>query len=82
MSEESSAVPTPGREAAPEAPSEPADDVVIDEDHDTITRNEESGVGPGAGESPIVRVTTPVQHEKEDDTTRHPSLRDDEDAAE
>jgi hypothetical protein len=72
-------VPIPGREGAPDAPSEPDDEVLVDEEHDTITRNEESGVGPGAGESPIVRVTTPVQHEKADETTQHPTLRDDED---
>ena len=76
MGDESNAVPTPGREAAPESPSEPEDDVSVDEGSDTVTRNEESGVGPGAGSSPIVRVTAPVQR-AEGDVTRHPTMRDD-----
>jgi hypothetical protein len=61
-------VPTPGREAAPESPSDPEDGIQIDEDHGTITRREESGVGPGAGESAIVRVTTPVDRTAEAET--------------
>jgi hypothetical protein len=76
MSDEEGAVPTPGRDAAPDEPSDPQANVTVDEESGTVTRAEESGVGPGAGASPIVRVTTPAQHQKED-ATRHPTLRDD-----
>lgn len=68
-------VPVPGTEAAPDAPSEQEDDVDLDDEHGVVTRREESGVGPGAGESAIVRVTTPVERE-DDPATKHPSLRD------
>ena len=68
-------VPEPGRDAAPESPSEPADDVQVDEEEGTVTRREESGVGPGAGESAVVRVTTPVQRQK-GRTARHSTLRE------
>ena len=68
-------VPEPGTQAAPDSPSEPQDDVELDDETDSVTRSEESGVGPGAGESAIVRVTTPVEHEG-DPATKHPSLRD------
>lgn len=71
------AVPTSGREAAPDAPSEPEDEVNVDEESGTVTRLEESGVGPGAGESSVVRVTAPVERQ-DDDPTHHPTLRDDE----
>ena len=70
-------VPDPGTEAAPDSPSEPRDGVEVDEDQGVVTRLEESSVGPGAGESAIVRVTTPVQREDDEATrTRHPTLRD------
>ena len=70
-------VPHSGTEAAPDSPSEPRDDVEVDEDHGVVTRREESSVGPGAGESAIVRVTTPLQREDDEATrTRHPTLRE------
>lgn len=70
-------VPDPGAEAAPDSPSEPQDDVEVDEDQGVVTRREESSVGPGAGESAVVRVTTPIQREDDEPTrTRHPTLRD------
>jgi hypothetical protein len=72
MSDDATKTPTPGTEAAPDDASEPADGVTVNEDG-TITKREESGVGPGAGESPVVRVTVPVQHE-EDEVTQHPTL--------
>ncbi|MBV8526977.1 MAG: hypothetical protein JOZ75_01540 [Candidatus Dormibacteraeota bacterium] len=67
-------VPEPGQ-AAPDSPSEPQDDVELDDERGTVTRREESGVGPGAGESAVVRVTTPVEREG-DTPTKHPSLRE------
>ena len=76
MSDHEDAVPTPGRDAAPDAPSDPESGVTVDEESGTVTRLEESGVGPGAGESAVVRVTAPVQREQ-DEATRHPTLRDD-----
>lgn len=81
MSDETGAVPTPGRDAAPDTPSDPESDVTVDEESGTVTRAEESGVGPGAGESPVVRVTAPVQR-AEGDVTRHPTLRQDDVAGE
>lgn len=80
VKDETGGVPIPGREAAPDSPSDPpaegADGVTVDEQDGTVSRREESGVGPGAGESPIVRVTAPVQRAK-GDVTRHPRLRED-----
>ena len=70
--------PEPGRDAAPDSPSDPDSGARVNDDG-TITRVEESGVGPGAGESPMVRVTAPVQKERED-ATEHPTLRDDDQA--
>ena len=70
-------VPDPGAEAAPDSPSEPRDGVEVDEDQGVVTRREESSVGPGAGESAVVRVTMPIQREDDKATrTRHPTLRD------
>ena len=68
-------VPVPGRRGAPETTSDPDADVDLNEQDDTVTRDEESGVGPGAGAAPIVCVTAPVQHE-DDERTAHPTLRD------
>lgn len=81
MHDKKDAVPTPGHDAAPDAPSDPESDVTVDGDSGTLTRSEESGVGPGAGESPVVRVSVPLQREK-GETTRHPTLRDDDVAGE
>lgn len=69
-------VPEPGTAAAPDSPSEPRDDVEVDEERDAVTRHEESSVGPGAGESAVVRVTAPVEHAEDEAKTRHPTLRD------
>lgn len=69
-------IPEPGSAAAPDSPSDPQDDVKVDEERDVVTRHEESSVGPGAGESAVVRVTAPVEHEGEDEATRHPTLRE------
>jgi len=68
-------VPEPGKQAAPDSTSEPQDDVELDSEHGAVTRRQESSVGPGAGESAVVRVTTPVEREG-DTPTKHPSLRD------
>ena len=68
-------VPRPGTEAAPESPSEPQDDVQVDEDRGVVTRREESSIGPGAGESAVVEVTTPLEQAGEE-PARHPTLRD------
>ncbi|MBV9101223.1 MAG: hypothetical protein JOZ46_03805 [Candidatus Dormibacteraeota bacterium] len=65
------------RDAAPDSTREGIDEQVqADEAGDTVTRREESGVGPGAGNAPVVKVTAPVQRE-DDDVTKHPTLRDD-----
>lgn len=72
----SAPVPVPGTEAAPDAPSDPRDAVELDEEQGVVTRREESGVGPGAGESAVVRVTAPVQRKGDGARTQHPSLRD------
>lgn len=68
-------VPEAGRQAAPDSTSEPQDDAELDIEHGAVTRRQESSVGPGAGESAVVRVTTPVEREG-DTPTKHPSLRD------
>ena len=76
MSEPSSGVPTPGREGAPDSTSDPdGGDVSVDRAKGKVTRKEESGVGPGAGEGPIVKVTAPIERE-DDDPTQHPTLRE------
>lgn len=65
-------------DAAPDSTGEAIDEHVhTDEESGTVTRREESGVGPGAGNAPVVRVTAPVQREG-DEVTKHPSLRKDE----
>lgn len=50
-------------------------DVQRDPGSDTVTTTQESPLGPGAGESPLVKVTAPVQREG-DEVTTHPTLRD------
>lgn len=64
-------------DADPDSSSEGIDPAVApDEDTDTVTTREESRVGPGAGDNPVVKVTAPVQHE-DDAVTKHPTLRQD-----
>ena len=68
------------RQAAPDSSSQGVDaDVEVDEEAGTVTRLEESGVSPGAGEAEVVKVTAPVQREG-DQVTAHPTLRDGEKA--
>ena len=76
MSDEANRTPIPGADGAPDSTSDPnGGEVEVDEHAHTVTRKEESGVGPGAGAGPIVKVTAPVQ--REDETpTKHPTLRD------
>lgn len=75
MSDETRGVPTPGRDAAPDVPSDPESEVTVDEETDTVTRAAESSVGTGAGHNPVVRVTAPVERQH-DEPTRHPTLRE------
>jgi hypothetical protein len=64
------------RQAAPDASSQGVDEQVQpDETDDTVTLRQESSVGPGAGNAPVVKVTAPVQHEEGNDVTKHPTLR-------
>jgi hypothetical protein len=64
--------PDPGQEAAPDATSEGVDPRVVPEG-DEIERVAESASGPGAGESELVKVTTPRDVDDED-IPRHPTL--------
>jgi hypothetical protein len=64
--------PDPGQEAAPDASSEGVDARVAPEG-DEIERVAESSTGPGAGESELVKVTTPRAVDDED-IPRHPTL--------
>ncbi|MFN2582988.1 MAG: hypothetical protein ABR498_09645, partial [Candidatus Dormibacteria bacterium] len=72
MADDDRNVPLPGRDPAPDDIADPNAGVSVDEDSDTVTKSDESGVGSGAGEKPIVKVTAPVEHEG-DDPTHYPT---------
>jgi hypothetical protein len=74
-------VPEPGHAAAPDGTSQGMEPAVASDSGETVTHLEQSSVGPGAGESEVVKVTSPVQHE-DDEVTSHPTLRDDRKAEE
>jgi hypothetical protein len=67
-----SELPDPGRVAAPDATTEGVDPAVTPSGEE-LERVAESGVGPGAGEADLVKVTTPRDVRKED-VAHHPTL--------
>lgn len=75
MTEPTTPVPRPGRHGGGDATSQGVDAAEVDEQSATVTRLEESVVGPGAGEGEVVKVTAPIQRQGEP-VTQHPTLRD------
>jgi hypothetical protein len=65
----------PGEVAAPDATTEGVD-ASVSPSGDDLERVAESGVGPGAGETDLVRVTTPRDVRRED-IARPPTLHED-----
>lgn len=65
-------LPDPGQVAAPDATTEGVDPAVTPSG-DELERVAEAGVGPGAGETDMVKVTTP-RDVRRDDVARHPTL--------
>jgi hypothetical protein len=65
--------PPPGRETAPDATTQGVDSRVIPRGEE-LDRVETSAVGPGAGETELVRVTT-RRDVDEEDVAHHPSFR-------
>jgi hypothetical protein len=69
-----SSPPDPGTVAAPDATTEGVDPSVTPSGEE-LERVAESGVGPGAGETDLVKVTTP-RDVRDEDVARHPSLNE------